>query len=179
MNTELAQLERAVQKVTNPSKFEDLMNECKVEKTPSDSLWWATPKLLEFADKIGYNVKYDDPVKVLPLREQVEFNSETSTMHGICVPWHKEIVIAPDDAKDFQVRTLVHELTHALGARTSSEGNDEITSETTAWLVCKQLGYDVWDFTLPYTAFHYWTEKGKFLTDDITKYTNRILGAFS
>lgn len=170
----LEQLIVATKEITTPDKCMKLQDKCTLEKTSGDSLSWLRSRLINFASDIGYRVKFGDPLMAMPWGSAIRMKDE-GTVYGICVPRHREIVIEPSTAEDFQTRTLIHELTHALGATSWDSGTDELTAESTAFLVSHAAGYNSWDFSLPYSAVNYWLDQGQFVKSDILKYTNRIL----
>lgn len=175
----LLTLKTEVAKIIRPAVCMNLYAECRLDKDPSDTLWWAKPKLLAFADKIGYKVQSGDPSVVFPWREAKEIReNDSKTLHGVCDRRTRQIIIEPSPPEDFQVRTIVHELAHALGANSWDEGTDEITAESTAFLVTQQLGYNSLPFTLPYVAFNHWEIGGIFVDEDINHYTNKIMEVF-
>jgi hypothetical protein len=79
---------------------------------------------------------------------------------GWCDPAAKEIVIDADAPPNARVRTLVHEITHALGVHYDGYGREraEVIVDTVTYVVCAGAGLDVGGETIPYVAG--WGEDG-------------------
>jgi hypothetical protein len=90
---------------------------------------------------------------------------------GRCDPTHRQIVVASGPANR-QVRTLVHELAHALGLGYGQYGRDkaEVLVDCVTYVVCSSVGLDVGGETIPYVAG--WGEEGAL--DAIREYAETI-----
>ena len=78
---------------------------------------------------------------------------------GWCDPKHKQIIVAAGPA-NAQVRTLVHEIAHALGIGYGDYGREqaEVLVDSTTLVVLGGLGLDISGETVPYVAG--WGEDG-------------------
>lgn len=75
--------------------------------------------------------------------------------NGYCDFLKKEIAVRPDVAPAQAVKTLVHELGHALLHADDSRGNREVQEvevESVAYVVCEALGLDTSDYSFTYVA---------------------------
>ena len=90
---------------------------------------------------------------------------------GWCDPKHRQIVVASGPANR-QVRTLVHELAHALGLGYGTYGRDkaEVLVDCVTYVVCSSVGLDVGGESIPYIAS--WGEDGAL--DAIREYVETI-----
>jgi N-terminal domain of anti-restriction factor ArdC len=90
---------------------------------------------------------------------------------GWCDPKRRQIVVASGPANR-QVRTLVHELAHALGLGYEQYGREraEVLVDCVAYIVCSAVGLDVGGESIPYIAG--WGEDGAF--DAIRNYAETI-----
>jgi N-terminal domain of anti-restriction factor ArdC len=90
---------------------------------------------------------------------------------GWCDHKHKQIVIATGLANR-QVRTLVHEVAHALGVGYEQYGREqaEVLVDCVTYIVCSSVGLDVGGESIPYIAG--WGEDGGL--DAIRKYAETI-----
>jgi len=97
-------------------------------------------KLESFARSIGYRVEYR------PLEHSGGFCSESEKL--ICISTNMASANA-------HVRTLVHELAHAVGVPTYKEhgrSDAEVIVETAAVIVCGSIGLDTSGESIPYIA---------------------------
>jgi antirestriction protein ArdC len=97
-------------------------------------------KLERFAQSIGYRVEYR------PLEHSGGFCSQSEKL--ICVSTNKT-------SANGRVRTLVHELAHAVGVPTYKEhgqADAEVIVETAAVIVCGAIGLDTSGESIPYIA---------------------------
>ena len=90
---------------------------------------------------------------------------------GWCDPKRREIVIA-DGPGNRRLRTLVHELAHALGIGYEHYGRKcaEVLVDCASYIVCGSVGLDVGGETIPYIAG--WGEDGAL--DAIREYAETI-----
>ena len=163
-----------VAKVTSPYICQRLRDKSKADKEPSAMLAWLRPKLVKMANDINFTVEFDNPRKILSPYQNRKMEGE---LHGICDQKTREIIIDPHRPHDFVTRCLVHELSHAMGVHSRHDGNDEVAAETIAWQVCKQLGYDAFDWSMPQVAVSHWMMGGRFQDHRIEHYTDRILNS--
>jgi antirestriction protein ArdC len=97
-------------------------------------------KLERFAQSIGYRVEYR------PLEHSGGFCSQSEKL--ICVSTNKA-------SANGRVRTLIHELAHAVGIPTYKEhgrADAEVIVETAAVIVCGSIGLDTSGESIPYIA---------------------------
>lgn len=90
----------------------------------------------------------------------VSFESIAGPEGGWCDQRARRIVVNADAPANAQVRTLVHELAHALGVgyRDYGRGRAEVIVDTVTFIVCSSLGLDVGCESVPYVAS--WGEDG-------------------
>ena len=77
------------------------------------------------------------------------------TENGYCDFLNKEIAVRPDVSSVQAVKTLVHELAHALlhgEDRRKSREVAEIEVESVAYIVCNAIGLDSGDYSFAYVA---------------------------
>jgi hypothetical protein len=108
------------------------------------------------------------------LGHAVVFQSIPGGTGGWCDPRAKLIVIDADVPANAQVRTLVHETTHALGVDYAkySRAQAEVIVDTTTLIVLSDVGLDVSGETIPYVAG--WGESGAL--DAVTEFAQLIDG---
>jgi hypothetical protein len=95
-------------------------------------------QLLTVAHTIGFTV------------EDHEFGDTTS---GDCSPSHNRIRVDPRNTPAQRVKTLAHELAHALlHDRVEDRGLAELEAESTAYVVCQSMGMDTSDYSFGYVA---------------------------
>lgn len=101
--------------------------------------------LVTFAESLGYGVA---------------FRSILGAAGGWCDPRAQRIVVDVDVPPNARVRSLVHEITHALGVDYSkySRAHAEVIVDTTTLVVLSGVGLDVSGETIPYVAG--WGENG-------------------
>ena len=101
--------------------------------------------LVMFAGSLGY---------------EVAFQSIHGATGGWCDPRVQRIVVDGDVPANAQVRTLVHEISHALGVdyASYSRAQAEVIVDTTTLIVLSGVGLDVSGETIPYVAG--WGETG-------------------
>lgn len=113
--------------------------------------------LVEFADSLGY---------------EVAFQSIPGAAGGWCDLSAKRIVVDANVPANGQVRTLVHEITHALGVDYSkySRAQAEVIVDTTTLIVLSGVALDTSGETIPYVAG--WGENGAL--DAVTEFASLI-----
>jgi hypothetical protein len=112
--------------------------ELPIADVDGDSHAGYLPELEAFAQSIGYSVEYGD----------------TGVAHGLCNRRTKAIVVSDRIAPNHQVKTLIHELAHALGISSDEFGRDEaeVIVESVAFTVCAGLGLDTSGYSACYVA---------------------------
>lgn len=92
-----------------------------------------------FAHSLGYSVSYE---------------SLSAGMGGYCDSKAKHIAVAKDDAPNSQVRTLIHEVAHALGIGYQEYGRStaEVLVDTATFIVATSIGLDTAMTSVPYVA---------------------------
>jgi antirestriction protein ArdC len=113
-----------------------------------DELAWAFAPLVALAGEIGSAVT----IEPIP-----------NGAGGFFEPATRRIALNRDRSVNHQVKTLVHELAHALlrwdlelTDLTLTYSEEELVAESTAFTVCGSLGLDVSDYSIPYLAS--WSE---------------------
>src|SRR5665648_1885 len=101
----------------------------------------------EIAKKIGVKI--------------VELKQELGVAKGVSFPYKKEVALNPRNTELQNVKTLLHELTHAklhtMDKLDQYETHEkEFQAELTAYSVCSHFGIDTSDYSLKY--LHDWTE---------------------
>ncbi len=115
------------------------------EPLTGDSHAALLPRLEQFARSIGWTVEY----------------GETGHADGYAAPGEQRIRVSSELAEpNRRVRTLVHELVHALGIGYREHGREvaEVLTETAAFVACRSLGLDTSGMAIPYVAS--WGEDG-------------------
>jgi antirestriction protein ArdC len=118
-----------------------------------DELAWAWPQLVELAASIGSSVV----VKALP--DGCGGSYDTQTLG---------IAINESASANQRVKTLVHELGHALVRAEPDDGpalpygEEELVVESVAFTVCGSLGIDTSGYSIPYLAS--WSEDAELAT---------------
>jgi antirestriction protein ArdC len=97
------------------------------------------PKLESYAADIGYKVAY---------------GPTGSTALGYCDATARRIVVAPCQPANARVRTLIHELAHALGVGYDEYSREaaEVIVESAATIACASAGLDTSGESVPYIA---------------------------
>jgi hypothetical protein len=97
------------------------------------------PKLVAFGAELGYTVGFEDL---------------GAAIGGYCRRSDSSIVVSTRGSVNRQVRTLVHELAHALGIHYDEYGREaaEVIVETAAVIVCGSIGLDTAGESIPYIA---------------------------
>jgi hypothetical protein len=99
------------------------------------------PLLTKLAGELGYTVE-EKPASIL------------HGAGGYCDYKNKTIALLDEQAPNAKVRTLIHEIAHALGVTYKDYGRAEaeVIVETTTWIVCEGLGLDTGGESIPYVA---------------------------
>ena len=115
-----------------------------VRDVTGEDLAPALPHLIELGHEIG---------------SVVEFEAITGSRYGYYEPDSRRIAIRHDMAPNAQVKTLVHELAHALLRAEAREDDpklsyaaEELVVESVAYTVCGTLGLDSSGYSIPYLA---------------------------
>jgi antirestriction factor ArdC-like protein len=128
-------------------------------------------KLAKVAESIGYTVDVTPEIDGHP------------GANGLCEYGNRTLTVAGNRSQLQQVKSLTHELGHALlhepaaeGTREISRGQCELEAESTAYVVCQSLGLDTSDYSFGYVAG--WSGGDKDKTRDAIKASGkRISGA--
>jgi hypothetical protein len=94
--------------------------------------------------------------------------------NGYCDFSSKQIAVRPDVAPAQAVKTLIHEIGHALlhsDELPRSKEVAEVEVESVAYIVCDALGLDSGDYSFPYVAR--WSEGS---TDLVQETGDRVIG---
>jgi hypothetical protein len=102
----------------------------------------------------------------------VSFESIAGPEGGRCDRRARRIVVDAGAPANAQVRTLVHELAHALGVGYRDFGREraEVIVDTVTFIVCSSVGLDVGGESVPYVAG--WGEDGTL--DAVTEFAQTI-----
>lgn len=155
---DLEVLKEAVNAVSGPRDYNHKRNTIAraLEESQSENITWVIPKLRKFIESCGYQLIFtDDPISHLAPDMQRAMRAEcgeNATLHGYCDRDRKNIVIDTSAGPDFQVRTVIHEMAHMLGAHTAYDPDDELVAESVAYAVTRELGYDSSAFSAMYCA---------------------------
>jgi antirestriction protein ArdC len=115
------------------------------EPLTGDSHVSLLPRLEQFGKSIGWMIETGD----------------TGHADGYAAPREQRIRISDRLTEpNRRVRTLVHELIHALGVGYAEHGREvaEVLTETAAFVACRSLGLDTGGMSVPYVAG--WGESG-------------------
>lgn len=84
----------------------------------------------------------------------VEYGAMAQEKGGWCDVEHKKIVVNGSRAVNGQVRTLIHEIAHALGVDYTdyTRQEAEVIVESAAFLTCLNIGLDTAGMSVPYIA---------------------------
>ncbi len=98
--------------------------------------------------------RYDQLLTVaMSIDFTVEDHEFGDTTNGDCSPSHNRIRVGTRNAPAQRVKTLAHELAHALlHDRVEDRGLAELEAESTAYVVCQSLGMDTGDYSFGYVA---------------------------
>lgn len=83
---------------------------------------------------------------------------DTGPAYGVWDPATRQITIRVDAAPDQHLKTLLHEWSHSLGVTTPEQaqarhvGQEEVTAETTAYVMAQTLGLDTKGYSQGYVA---------------------------
>ncbi len=129
-----------------------------VREIAGDDLAPVLPYLIELAGQIG---------------SQVVFEAMSGQRNGYYVVESRGIAIREDISPNAQVKTLIHELAHALLRAEPCEDDpalehaaEELVVESVAFTVCGSLGLDSSGYSIPYLAS--WAEREDIATIEQT-----------
>lgn len=130
--------------------------EPEYEPITGDSHAYLLPCLEDYAHKLGFPVRYEN----------------TGDAAGWCDQKATTIVVSVELPPNAQVRTLVHELAHALGIsyKDYNRPQAEVLVDTVTYIVCSTAGLNTSGETIPYIAG--WGENGAL--ESITAYATAI-----
>ena len=83
---------------------------------------------------------------------------DTGRAYGVWSPQTQQITLRANAAPDQHLKTLLHEWSHSLGVKTVEEarnrhvGQEEVTAETTAYVMADALGLDTKGYSQGYVA---------------------------
>lgn len=88
------------------------------------------------------------------LEYTVDYEAMTQEKGGFCDIQNKRIVVNGAREVNGQVRTLIHEIAHALGVDYTDYSREEaeVIVESAAYLTCLNVGLDTAGMTVPYIA---------------------------
>jgi hypothetical protein len=135
-----------------PAPAEPVALDPPITRAEGECLAWAQPRLAALVSELGCSLAYE------PLEAAVG---------GWFAPATRRISINSQNAVDHQVRTLVHELAHALIHLTDRDGpelsyeQEELVVESIAVTVLGGLGVDMSGYSIPYLAS--WSENDEAL----------------
>ncbi|HUZ53105.1 MAG TPA: ArdC-like ssDNA-binding domain-containing protein [Streptosporangiaceae bacterium] len=128
-------------------------------------------KLAKVAEGIGYRVQVTPEIDGHP------------GANGLCEYGHRKLTVAGNRSELQQVKSLAHEMGHALlheppadGKRDIMRGQMELEAESTAYVVCQSLGLDTSDYSFGYVAGWQSGDKDK-AREQIKASGKRISGA--
>jgi hypothetical protein len=109
------------------------------EPITGDSHAGLLPALEPYAGRIGYEVSYEPT---------------GSSALGYCDSNACRIVVSPEQPANARVRTLIHELAHAIGVGYEGYGREvaEMIVESAATIACGSVGLDTNGESVPYIA---------------------------
>jgi hypothetical protein len=132
-----------------PPPAEPLPLDPPISLIDGDDLGWAFPPLVALAGELGSAVT----IERIP-----------GGAGGFFEPSSRRIALNRERSTNHQVRTLVHELAHALlrwdlelTDLTLTYSEEELVAESIAFTVCGSLGFDVAGYSIPYLAS--WAER--------------------
>jgi antirestriction protein ArdC len=143
--------------------------DCPIRDVEGDELDWCIDRLVSLADTIG---------------SRVSFEAMCAERGGCYDPANRAIAINDTRSVNGQVKTLIHELSHALLRAEPGENDpelsyaeEELVVESIAYTVCGSVGLDVSGYAIPYLAS--WSESASLETVEacaglIDRYARRI-----
>lgn len=134
-----------------PPPAEPAPLDCPIADVEGDDLGWARSSLIELATSIGSDVSFE----AMPAERGGYYESGT---RGIAINDNRSV--------NAQVKTLIHELAHALLRAQPADDDldlsyaeEELVVESIAFTVCGSLGLDVSAYAIPYLAS--WAEEAQ------------------
>jgi antirestriction protein ArdC len=136
--------------------FGDPLPEPPREPITGDSHAELLPRLEAYGKGLGYEVAHEPT---------------GSAALGYCDETARRIVVAPDQPANARVRTLIHELAHALGIGYEEYGRKaaEVIVESAATIACASAGLDTSGESVPYIAG--WGDGG---TEALREYAAKV-----
>ena len=127
-----------------------------VSQTQGRELQIPHPKLLDSGDLS--EVLHHLITGAVPVPVQFAPAAQLNGANGVWSPAQQTITVAQDRQPDHQLKTLLHEWAHSVGVpdvaavRDRHTGSEEITAETTAFVLAGRLGLDTARYSLPYVG---------------------------
>jgi hypothetical protein len=132
-----------------PPPAESVPLDPPITEPDGDTLAWTLPPLTELVAELGCTLIYED---------------HPAGRGGSFTPSTKQISINRANAVNHQVKTLIHELAHALMHPTDPDGpelsyaQEEVVVESIAPNVVGGLGIDTSGYSIPYLASWSWDD---------------------
>jgi len=108
-------------------------------------------------DVTNYDLLFDSLISVSPF--PIYFEEIQGMAKGYCSPKEKKIVLRPDMGQAQNVKTAIHEITHAdlhadeaLTMDKTDRNTEEVQAESVAFIVCNHYGIDTSDYSFSYLA---------------------------
>jgi antirestriction protein ArdC len=126
-----------------PAPAEPVALDPPITEPDGDTLAWALPNLTEIVTELGCTLVFEE---------------HQTDLGGYFAPGTKLISINSSHTVNHQVKTLVHELAHALIHLTDRDGpelsyaQEELVVESIAFSVVGGLGIDTTGYSIPYLA---------------------------
>lgn len=143
--------------------------DCPIVEVAGDELCWTVTPLVQLAESIGSSVSFEEMCG--------ERGGSYDTVS-------KDIAVNGLRSINAQVKTLIHEISHALVRAEPGEGDpqlsyaqEELVVESVAYTVCGSADLDVSDYAIPYLAS--WSQEASLETIHaaagmIDRYARRI-----
>jgi hypothetical protein len=173
---------RSIVAIDNGFRLEPRMNRClaipancsrRVSSTCASPSWLVTPKTRSRRLKRNFGVWDALAHHVQSIGYEV-VRHQRGSENGYCDFLNKQIGVRPDVSGAQAVKTLIHEVGHALlhaEGPVASREVAEVEVESVAYIVCDALGLDSGDYSFPYVTR--WAEG----SSDLVKETaERVIG---
>ncbi len=125
---------------------------CQTEGEALPDLDAVRPKLLDGSASEGIWEVLVDQARAAGFEV---IRNQRGSENGYCDFLNKEIAVRPDVSEAQSVKTLIHELGHAIlhsEGRVTSREIAETEVESVAYVVCDAIGLDAGDYSFPYVA---------------------------